>query len=163
MLVCEHGDVFDFCKEHDMTIAEIYDGDLRDYNGACRVLVTSADLSENEYYFLKRRLLGRGVELVSTKHRDDEKVVGYIRYESQRAKRTYGRQRFGFRMENGVVIPILGGVKVVRRVLDLHDAGYTLRQIQADNDVHHPDGRPGSVSTIQAIIKRRKEYEDYGR
>lgn len=46
MLVCAHGDVFDFCDRHGMTVFETYDGAIEDYNGSCRVLVTGQKLEK---------------------------------------------------------------------------------------------------------------------
>jgi hypothetical protein len=48
---------------------------------------------------------------------------------------------------------------VVKRIFELGDQGYTLRQIQADEDVHHDDGRKLAISTIQLILKNRKDYD----
>lgn len=160
MLVCAHGDVADFCKDRDMLICEEYDGDIERYSGSCRVLVTDRDMSENEYYFLKGKLLGRGVELVSTRYKDNRLVAEFLSYQADRRKKNYGgRHPFGCVMKDGVAVPTAEGSVVVRRILELRDAGHTLRQIQTDEGVHHPDGRQISISTLQQIIKNRARYE----
>ena len=61
MMVCGHGDVFEFCKSRDMVVCETWDGDLGSYSGSCPVLVTDQDMSEQEYYYEKGKFLSRGV------------------------------------------------------------------------------------------------------
>lgn len=159
MMVCAHGDVAEFCAERGMVIFEKCD-DLEHYTGVSRIIVTDQEMSEYEYYYLKGKLLGRGVELVSTRHTDDTLLAGFLAYQADRRKKNYGgRQRFGYRKENGVVVPTKDGMDVVNRILELRDAGFTLRKIQEDKGVHHPDGRPISISTIQQLIKNREKYK----
>lgn len=160
MMVCGHGNVADFCREHDMVICETWDGDISDYSGSFRVLVTDQDMSENEYYFLKGKMLGRGIELVSTRYKDNKLMTEFLAYQADRRREAYGgRTKFGYRKVNGEVQEIPEMMTVVRRILAMKDAGRTLREIQADEGVHHPDGRRISISTIQQIIKNRDKYE----
>lgn len=160
MRVCAHGDVAEFCKDRDMVISEKYRGDLNEYGGCCPVVVTDQDMSENEYYALKGKLLGRGVELISTRHKDDPKVVSLLTYQAESRKQKYGgRQPFGFYRKNGRVVQRPNSIVVVKRILELRDTGATLQRISEDPEVHHPDGRKISISTIQQIIKNRDRYE----
>lgn len=160
MMVCGHGDVADFCKKHDMVICERYSGEIEDYKGVCPVLVTSQDMSEAEYYFLKGKMLARGVELISTLYKDREGMREFLMYQVERRKKNYaGRQSFGFRLVDGELVLTETGRQVVQRIFELRDAGFTLRRIREDDGVHHPDGRRLSVSTIQLIIKNRAKYE----
>lgn len=147
-----------------MVSAAEYVGALEEYDGIPRVLVTDRDMSENEYYYLKGLLLARGVDLISTRYKDDEKVLGVVGYiaqkEQERRKQRYGgRQPFGWVRRDGMVQENPAMMAVARRIIELKDAGYTLRAIKADKDVHHPDGRDISVSTIQQIIENRDKYE----
>lgn len=159
MIVCAHGNVEDFCQTHDMLIVETHGGDIESYKGACRVLVTDKEMSENEYYFLKGKMLGKGIELISVWHKDDKLLTGFLAYQTKQRKEKYGgRQAFGFRRQNGVVVPS-EDYAVALRILELRDKGRTLREIRADEGVHHSDGRKISISTIQQIIKNRKRYE----
>ena len=145
MMVCAHGKVSEYCENHDMMICDTWDGDLRDYNGDCAVLVTDSDISENEYYFLKGELLAKGYELISTRWKDNEGLLEFIVYANKRRKiRAGGRQRFGDR-------------DVVRRILELRAAGMSLRGIQEDALVRRPDGGRLSISTIGKIIEREKD------
>ena len=48
------------------------------------------------------------------------------------------------------------------RILELRDAGYTYQKINEDGEVRHPDGRKLGISTIQVILKNRKDYEKEG-
>jgi hypothetical protein len=48
---------------------------------------------------------------------------------------------------------------VARRVIEMRDLGYTLRQIRDDEDVYHTDGKKLATSTIQQIIRNREKYE----
>lgn len=161
MIVCAHGDVSRFCNEHNMIIADRHTGDIESYMGICKVLVTDKDMSEQEYYFLKGKMFARGVELVSVKHRDDENLSVFVTY-SARRKKTGGRVPFGFCWNNDVVVLSDFGRTVVRRILELRDAGYSYRQIQEDEGVHHLGGKKLSASTIQVIVKNRKKYEQEG-
>ena len=160
MIVCGHGDVADFCKERDMLVVEQYEGDLEKYSGSYRILVTNQKMSESEYYYLKRKLLRRGVELISTRFKDCPALLEFLAYEAERLKEVHGvRQPFGFIRKNGEVMANPEMIAVARRVIELRDAGLVLRQIQEDSGVCRPDGRDLSLSTIQTIIKNRGLYE----
>lgn len=160
MMVCGHGDVAEFCARMDMVVCEQYTGDIADYRGSCGVLVTDQDMPEMEYYLLKGKLMGRGVELISSRWIDDPKMIALLRCQVQSRKHQYAaRQKFGFRRRGDRVEEIPESMAVARRILELRDAGITLRRIQEDKGVHHPDGRKISVSTIQQIIANRKLYE----
>lgn len=160
MIVCAHGDVADFCRDREMFICETWSGELRDYKGKCRIVVTDQEMSENEYYFLKGEFLAKGIELISTQHKDDKLVLGYLAYATERRKEKSGtRQPFGFRRENGKVVECPDSIAVVHRILELRDKGYALRLIREDEKVRNPDGTKLSVSKIQKIIKNRNIYE----
>lgn len=164
MFVCAHGDVSDFCEKHDMVIIEYHHGAIDSYNGfMSRILVTDKDMSENEYHFLKGKMLAKGIELVSTRHKDSSCLSDFVRYSAcreleERRQRYGGRRMFGFGSDG--LRP--DGRAVVKRILELRDKGYVYRQIKEDPEVHHPDGRSLSISTIQIIIKNREIYEMEG-
>lgn len=156
MIVAAHGNVSEFCEKAGMTVYEKYEGDLESYNGSCPVIVTDQQMSKNEFYYLKCKLLRRRVELISVHHCDRElsEFVAYIDMMERREKHG-GRLPFGF---------VKGGVDekkmaVVRRIFELRDTGHTYKQIQKDPDVHHGDGRELSISTIQVILNNRSKYE----
>ena len=160
MLVCAHGDVTSFCEKRDMVIVARYEGDLESYDGECPVVVTAKRMTEYEYYYLKGKLLARGVELISNYHTDDCVLSGYAAYAGRRdaadrRKKYGGREKFGFR--DGKLTAT--GKAVADRIFELRDKGYSYRLISADEGVHHPDGRKLSISTIQIIIKNREDYE----
>ena len=160
MIVCGHGDVADFCAAHEMIIVEEYDGDIRNYKGRCRVLVTDIDVSEMEYFYLKSKLMSRGIELVSTRHKDSVVIAEYTRYlEENRKQKKGGRTPYGYYRKDGELVPNPEKMKVVERILELRDSGYVYRQIWEDEQVRHPDGRKLSISTIQYIVKDRGRYE----
>ena len=161
MIVCGHGNVADFCKERDMVICSWYSGDLDKYCGGCRVVVTDQDMSEREYYYIKSKLMRRGVELISTRYKDCPALLEYLAYEVEQRKKVHGvRQPFGFYRKHGEVVKSPELIAVARRVIELRDAGYVLRQIAEDDRVRHADGRRLSLSTIQTIIRNRGLYED---
>ena len=161
MLVCGHGDVTKFCEDHDMIVCEQYEGEIENYRGVCKVLVTNQDLSEAEYMFKKGEMLACGIELVSTKHKDSRLMKEYYALSAKRKKKNYvGRYPFGLRLVNGKITWTENGKAVVDRILKLRDLGYSLKQISEDDDVHHPDGRRLSISTVQLIIKNREKYEN---
>ena len=161
MMVCGHGDVAEFCARMKMVVCEEYDGDIADYSGSCRVLVTDQDLPEMEYYLLKGKLMGRGIELISSRWIDDPKMVALLRCQVQNRKEKYGgRQKFGYRRCGGQVEEIPESMAVARRIIEMRDAGITLRGIQESEGVRHPDGRKISVSTIQQIINNREIYKE---
>ena len=152
MVVCAHGDVAEYCSKRGMVICEEHIGNIEDYARNCPVLVTDQQMSENEFYALKLKMLRRGVELISVWHSDAAKseLVAYLAQNDRRAKHG-GRQKFGSRSE--------AEMAVVRKIFELHDAGATLRDIAESEGVCHTDGRKISVSTIQQIIKNRGKYE----
>ena len=163
MLVCGHGDVSEFCNKHNMNIVESYDGDIESYKGMCTILVTDQEMPEYEYYYLKGKLFSRGIELVSTKHKDGGRLSEYVVYAAQRElgqrQKFTGRHKFGYQNVNGEIVPHEGRMAVVKRILELRDKGLTLREIREDDKVRNVDGRMLSISTIQSIIKNRKDYE----
>lgn len=155
MIVCSHGNVKEFCEANDMLIVEDYDGEIENYRGLFRVLVTDQKMSENEYYTLKGQMLRNGYELVSVDHRDRHCTIGLvIHMASQRREKFGGRHMFGVG-DDGLTNQ---GRLVVKRIFEMRDAGFTYRQIQADENVCHPDGRNLSISTIQTIVKNREKY-----
>lgn len=142
MMVCAHGNVTDFCKERDMVICDTWSGNLCDYKGPCRVLVTDSDISEAEYYFLKGEMLANGIELISTRYTDEKLLLEYINYANSRRKvKQGGRVLFSDRV-------------VIDRILELRRAGKSLRDIQSDEGVRNKDGGKLSISTISKIIER---------
>lgn len=160
MVVCAHGEVTEFCENNNMVIAGSYVGDIEDYAGMWPVLVTDEDMDENSFFELKLRMLRRGVELVSTRYHSD-KLSSFVSYVAERHKPKHGgRARFGFRRVGNDQILTEGGLRVAMRIFELRDKGYTLKEISADEAVHHPDGRTLSTSTIQQVLKNRKRYED---
>lgn len=164
MIVCSHGNVLEFCRAHGMISVVQYVGDLENYDGKPRTLVTDQDMSESEYYYLKGVLMTRGVDLIHTQYKDDEKILEVLTYNAQRQREQHlirygGRQPFGYQKRNGMVFEIPEMMAVARRIIEMKDAGFSLRLIRDDKDVHHPDGRKISVSTIQQIINNREKYE----
>jgi hypothetical protein len=158
-IVCAHGDVKDFCESKDMLICSEYTGELADYHGGCRVLVTGQQMTKNEYYYYKDLLMRRGVELVSTEHEDTPEMLEYLFYSAERRKEKYGgRQPFGYQRKNGVVIENAELIKVAGKIIEMRDRGATLREIREFPEIRHLDGRKISVSTIQQIIKNREKY-----
>ena len=162
MIVCGHGDVIDYCGEHNMVIVDWYVGDLKEYNGVCPILVTDSEISENEYYYLKGFLLSRGYELISILHSDTECMSEQMIYTAQREKENRkkfgGRCKFGFRRVNGKEVPFEEQMKVVRRIIELRDMGYTYAAIREDSGVRGVSGDKMCISTINLIIKNRKDY-----
>lgn len=140
MLVCGHGDVDSFCKKKGMKIHARYEGDIADYDGKSGVLVTNESLSRIEYLQLKTLLCMRGSDLILVR-------------ESRK-----GRHRFGFD-ENGMTDE---GRRVISRILELRDAGYTLVKIREDEGVRHSGGRRLSIGTINKIVTDREFYKKEG-
>ena len=163
MVVCEHGNVRDYCRKRGMMIMCSHHGVIEEYKGVCRVIVTDKDMTESEYYFLKGKMLAKGYELISTKHEDAEMCVSlmthYAEDELENRKKHAGRCKFGYHRVNGEVVVHEEKMAVVRRIFELRDNGCSLHTIQKDENVHHMDGRELSTSTIQLIIKNRKEYD----
>ena len=151
MIVCAHGEVSEYCENRDMIIVEQYTGDIENYGGVCRVLVTDQEMSASEYYYLKGKMLAQGVELVSTRYVDSENLAqGAVRDASERNPSKGGRKRFGTGSSRDMA--------VVRRIFELKDAGYTLKRISEDEMVRYADGREMPVSTIQVILNNREKY-----
>lgn len=163
MIVCAHGDVADYCKEHDMLISEQYSGDIEKYSGDCLIIVTDQEMTKNEFYYLKAQMLRRGIELVSTRYCSrslDEFVAYQHSRESQKHHiKSGGRQIFGFYSQDGVVYEKPEELEVVKLILELREQGQSYRQISENESVHYSDGRKISLSTIQTIIKNKNRYE----
>ena len=162
MIVCAHGNVDLFCGTRGLIIVSRYDGDIEDYSGVCRILVTDSDISEREYYLLKSTMLGKGVELVSTLYEDSEFISKFIveSLEAKHRKKSGGRCKFGFQKIDGELKLTDNGRVVVNRIFEMRDRGCTYNVIRNDDNVRHPDGRMLAVSTIQIILKNREVYED---
>ena len=160
MIVCTHGNVSDYCRNHNMIPVCKYDGEIENYSGVCRILVTDKRLSQSEYYSLKSTMLARGVELVSVKHKDSDPVAKLIveNIGKNRRPKYGGRYKFGF--QDGKLTE--KGRSVVGRIFELRDRGYSYHRIQEDDGVSHLDGRVLGISTIQIILKNRKIYEKEG-
>lgn len=60
---------------------------------------------------------------------------------------------FGFTKRNGEIVEIPAKIAVARRIIELRDAGKTLREIRENLSIKM------AMSTIQQIIKNRKNYE----
>lgn len=160
MFVCAHGNVEDFCKYHDMIILDRYHGDIESYRGICRVVVTDAEMSVHEYSYLKGKLFARGIELISTRHKDTE-VSEYAVYMAKRSpSKLRGRCGFGYYRNGDEIILHPTGERVVKRIFELRDQGYSYRMIREDEGVHHLDGKKVSISTLQVIVNNRKKYEE---
>jgi hypothetical protein len=159
MVVCAHGDVSEFCEKHEMEILESYSGSLEEYKGNCAVIVTAEDLSREDYDSLKCSLFSRKIELVSVKWPDDEVILRLLRNQIELRGKRGGRQMYGFYKKHGLITEIPEKVKIARRIIELRDAGKTLREIQAEAGGYYENGRPLSMSTISEIIKNRKNYE----
>jgi hypothetical protein len=161
MLVCVHGNVAEYCKAKGLTPVEVWTGELSEYRGKHSMLVTDADISKHEYYYLKCEYLTRGIVLLSTRYEDDEDLMEYIEHFAERNKeKRRGRQPFGLRVRDGKIVKIPREMVVVRRILELYDEGWTLRAISDDESVRRPDGSYISIGTINNIIKNRRKYED---
>lgn len=145
MMVCAHGDVSEYCEQRDMVICDRWEGKPYEYSGPCRVLVTDADMTEHEYYYMKGQLLAKGIELVSTRHSDNPLLSEYLVYANSRRKENrVGRKPF----EDEVVI---------RRIRELRAKGMSIRAIRDAEGVCSPDGRRFSTSTIFRIIKSEEK------
>lgn len=162
MIVCAHGEVDIYCRKRGMIPVCRYDGDILDYSGVCRVLVTDLELLEREYYLMKSEMLAKGFELVSTRYEDSDFISKFIveSLDAKRRKKTGGRCKFGFQKIDGELKLTEKGRAVVTRIFELRDAGCSYHKIRDDVGVHHPDGRALAISTIQIILENRKTYEE---
>lgn len=158
MVVCIHGNVSNYCKDHGFVVVSRHEGAITDYSGVARVIVTGESMSQEDYIYLKSIMLRKGYELVSTEHTDTEQIAKLVaKFGSGGGKA--GRTKFGFTRVNGELVADPEKMKVVRRIFELKDKKCTLREIREDDGVHHTDGRKLSLSTIQLIIGNRKDYE----
>jgi hypothetical protein len=142
-----------------MQILEKHDGSLSDYRGNCAVVVTDQVMSRVEYDRLKCELFGRGVELVSTEWTDDEVILRLLRNQIEQRGKRGGRRIFGFYQKNGQIVKNGAKIAVARRIIEMRDAGCTLREIREDEDVRNIDGSLLALTTIQTILKNREVYE----
>lgn len=166
MIVCGHGDVTEFCRENGLTVAARHTGEIIDYRGEIKTIVTDQKMSVQEFLYLRMIMLGKGYDVRSIQHPNiDKEIDKFLDFvgtqEIYRRKEKYGgRQPFGYQKRNGVVVENPAMMYVARKIIELRDSGMTLRDIQNFPEIHHPDGRRISVSTIQQIIKNRKKYKN---
>lgn len=148
MIVCAHGEVSEYCENRDMIIVERFTGEIENYCGVCAVLVTDQEMSSGEHYYLKGKMLARGVELVSTRYVDTENLAqGTVKDVSEKRR---GRRKFGDSSD--------AERAVVDRIFELRDGGATFQEIRDDENVHYLDGRRMPISTIQVILNNRGKY-----
>ena len=148
MIVCAHGEVSEYCESRDMIIVERFTGEIENYCGVCAVLVTDKEMSSGDYFYLKGKMLARGIELVSTRYVDTENLLqGTVKDITEKRR---GRRKFGDGSE--------AEMAVVRRIFELKDAGATFQRIHDDEDVRYLDGRKIPISTIQVILNNRGKY-----
>ena len=161
MIVCAHGNVDLFCGTRGMIPVSRYDGNIEEYSGVCRILVTDSEFSEKEYWLLKSTMLAKGVELVSTLYEDSEVISKFIveSLEAKHRKKSGGRCKFGFQKIDGELKLTEPGGAVVSRIFEMRDRGCTYNVIRNDDKVRRPDGGMLAVSTIQLILENRKVYE----
>jgi hypothetical protein len=107
-------------------------------------------MSPGDYYYLKGKMLAQGIELVSTRYVDTENLAQGAIKEVYEKRPGPGRPKFGDGSE--------AEMAVVRRIFELRDQGYKMREIAKDSQVRYPDGREMPVSTIQVILKNRNKY-----
>lgn len=153
MIVVAHGKVDDYCASHGMTIGERFVGKIEEYTGGGLIVVTDNCSDKNDYYYLRGIFRKKGIELVST-HWYDPAIEDFLEYKERRdaegrAKKG-GRPLFGTQSDRDMV--------VVRRIIELRDAGMTMQRISDDPEVRYADGRQISRSTIQVILNNRERY-----
>ncbi len=74
-------------------------------------------------------------------------------------RRKYGgRYKFGWRRVDGKLVKHDEEQKVLARIFELVDKGYSLRKIAADDGVHKLNGERFCASTLNLIARNRKEY-----
>jgi hypothetical protein len=140
MIVCAHGNVLEYCKSRGLIIVDRWDGDFRDYDGMCPILVTDVEITEQEYYIEKSKLLARGIELVSTRYEDNAQLATYIALTTERG---------GTKKRKTALAS-----EVIDRIKELRAEGMTIRDIQVADGVCHPDGRRLSISYIHKILQK---------
>lgn len=155
-MVCAHGDVYEYCREHGIEIdVRCECADLSRYDGENCVIVTDQKMTKNEYYYLKMALLRRKINLISI-HHSDEDMESFVRYMNGQPRKKYGgRLPFGFCRDGQNPEEM----KVVRRILELREAGKTYRQICDDEGVCYPDGRRLSLSVVRSVILNEGRYD----
>lgn len=157
-----NGVVYRYCVDHGMEIAEHYNGDLKEYQGRCRIVVTGEHMDKYEFYTMKMLMLRNRVELISVEWDSTEldEFVEYLTVHDGKSTSIprHGRLPFGFQWRDGQMVEIPDAIAVARRIIELRDQGWKYRQIMGDPNVRHVDGRRMSQSTIQVILKNRDRY-----
>ncbi len=164
MIVAAHRDingvVHRYCVNHHLEIGEHYNGDLLEYSGRCRIVVTGEHMEKYKFYSLKMLMLRNHVELISVEWDSTEldEFVEWLNVHGKSTSKRSGRLPFGFTRKNGEEAEIPEGIEIARRIITLRDAGKKYREIVADPGVHHLDGRKMSQSTVQVILRNRERY-----
>lgn len=77
---------------------------------------------------------------------------------NERKPKHGGRLPFGFRTVGSEKVLTDEGRAVLERIVELRKSGYTYREIQEDEGVHHLNGKKMSISTIQYILMNIERY-----
>ena len=164
MIVCGHGDVSEYCRENGLTVVARHTGEITDYAGAVKTIVTDQEMNVQEFLYIRMIMLSKGYDVRSIHHpRIDKEMDEFLEFvslqEIYRRKEKYGgRQPFGYRKVGSEIREIPEMMYVARKIIELRDSGVTLRDIQNTPEIHHSDGRKISISTIQQIVKNRDKY-----
>lgn len=159
------GEVGQFCARRGWRVREAWGGSPLEYRGSGECLVWGGYHPMFEFYYIKFRLLRRGVDLIPTQDYGD---LGYVldQFVSYAAKRDRegrrgGKVPFGWRSEGGELVPVPGELAAADEILLLRENGMSLRGIErwlAEHNRTTRDGRPVTVNVIRAVCAKKGMY-----
>lgn len=158
------GDVAEFCQKRGMTVTERYEGDPLLYRGPGKTIVWGGYHKMFEFYYVKFKLLRRGIGLLSVQDYGDMGAVleQFVAYLARRERDAAGRPPFGWRREEGGLVPVPEELRLADEILLLHSGGCSYREIaqrlRAEGKTR-PDGVSVSVSTVTRVCKRKELYQ----
>lgn len=137
-----------------VTVVGRYNGEIREYRGD-EALYTSERMSDIEYYYLKYKMLQKGVELIHSE-KNVPVLEEFVRYliQHERPRRHHGRYPYGFISRNEVMIKDPEKFALARKIIEMRKKGITYRKIRSEL------GIAMSISTLSRIWANRELYEE---
>lgn len=158
------GDVAEFCQKKHMTVTETWDGDPLLYQGRSKMIVWGGYHRMFEFYYVKFKLLRRGVGLLSVQDYGDMGYVleQFVVYLAQREKGPGSRAPFGWHRERGELVPVPEELALADEILRLRGEGCSYREISRRllaEGMLRPGGVSVSVGTIGRVCSRKELYQ----
>lgn len=158
------GDVDEHCKRLKLNVLERWPGEPLDYRGPGKLIVWGGYHRMFEFYYVKYRLLRRGITLLGIQDYGDlgDVLDQFVKYLAQRDHETHrgGRSAFGWQWVDGKRVPVPEELRIADRVLLLRESGCSYREIvrRLEQDgMRTKEGKAIGITLIAGICRQKKE------